>query len=234
MSVKYIKNIQQKNPIDVIIPAAGMGRRMKSYGPKSLIKIKKDLTLIENQIKIIKNTIPNSNIIIVAGFESNLLMNKTPENIIKLENENYQNTNVIRSIGIGLRASQQEVLIIYGDLVFNSECIENLDFNKSSIVVGKKIMKDSEVGCIVNKQDKVENMMYDLENKWGQILFLTGKELNIFKNICWNPENYNMFGFEAINETISKGGKIKACADDKMRIIDIDSSKDLERVKEII
>ena len=31
----------------IIIPAAGMGRRMKSYGPKPLIKIG-NLTIIKN------------------------------------------------------------------------------------------------------------------------------------------------------------------------------------------
>ena len=62
MTVKYIKNIKQQTPIDIVIPAAGLGKRMKSYGPKSLIKIKQNLTIIENQFKIIKNTIPNANI----------------------------------------------------------------------------------------------------------------------------------------------------------------------------
>ena len=36
--------------LTVIIPAAGIGRRMKSYGPKSLIKIGNS-TIIKNQIR---------------------------------------------------------------------------------------------------------------------------------------------------------------------------------------
>jgi len=207
---------------------------MKSYGPKSLIKIKQNLTIIENQFKIIKNTIPNANIILVCGFESNCVMQNTPSDIIKVENERYEETNVVRSIGMGLRATQRDVLIIYGDLVFNSECIENMNFNKSSLLLGEDIMKDSEVGCIHNKNGKVENLMYDLETKWGQMIFLKGKELEMFKDICWNPNNYNMFGFEAINNVISGGGMISACEHKDAKVIDIDSSKDLERVAHVI
>ena len=38
-----------ENNISIIIPAAGVGRRMKSYGPKPLIKVGNS-TIIKNQI----------------------------------------------------------------------------------------------------------------------------------------------------------------------------------------
>jgi len=234
MSIKYIKNIDEKTPIDILIPAAGLGKRMKSYGPKPLIKIKKNFSILENQIKIFQKLLPNSTIIIVCGFQSEILMDRCPEGIIKIENERYEETNVVRSLGMGLRACTKDVLICYGDLVFNEECIENMNLNKSSVFTGKDIMKDGEVGCIVNSKGKIENMMYDLDNKWGQILFLKGKELKMFKEACWNPENYNMFGFEAINKVIEQGGDIIACSNEKAKVIDIDSSKDLEKVSNIL
>jgi hypothetical protein len=43
-----------------------------------------------------------------------------------------------------------------------------------------------------------------------------------------------MFGFEAINEIINNGGKFVMCGSNKAKAIDIDSSKDLEKVKEIV
>lgn len=66
------------------------------------------------------------------------------------------------------------------------------------------------------------------------MLFVKGKELEMLKTICWNPDNYNMFGFEALNKIISNGGVISACQDKDIRAIDIDSSKDLERVNEVL
>ena len=233
MSIRHIKAINEPTPIDIIIPAAGLGRRMKSYGPKPLIRVKGSKTILDNQLRVFKKLLPNANIILVCGFQALQLMNSTPSNIIKIENENYETTNVARSIGLGLRASQRDVLIVYGDLVFNDFFIEQMNLNKSSVFVGEDIMSNSEVGCTTNKK-VLEHMMYDLPNKWGQMVFLKDRELEMFKQICWNPNNYNMFGFEVVNEVVASGGTFQCSSHPKAKVIDIDSSKDLERVSEII
>lgn len=233
MASTYIKKISEPTEIDIIIPCAGLGKRMKSYGPKPLIKIKDNKTILDNQLKIIKKFFPNSNIIMVCGFERDHLMNSSPQEIMKIENEHYETTNVVRSLGLALRCVKRDVMVIYGDLVFNEECLKVMNLNKSSVLAGYNIMSDSEIGCIDN-QGYLQNMMYDLPNKWGQIAFFKNKELKLLKEICWKKENFNTFGFEAINQIINNGGKFIMCGSNKAKAIDIDSSKDLERVKEII
>ena len=69
MASTYIKKISEPTEIDIIIPCAGLGKRMKSYGPKPLIKIKDNKTILDNQLKIIKKFFPNPNIIMVCGFK---------------------------------------------------------------------------------------------------------------------------------------------------------------------
>lgn len=238
MSLKYIKTIKDDGfeDLDIIIPAAGMGKRMKSYGPKPLIKIKKEKTILDFQLDILKTKFPNSNIILVSGFQSVNLMQNSPSSLIKIENESYENNNVARSIGIGLRATHKgKVLVVYGDLVFNKKCLDCLDYNHSCILASNEIMKKNEIGCIVNpKNFFLENMMYDLELKWGQISLFTGHELKILKEVCWNPQNYNLFGFEAINKIMQYGGKFKVRTEKGLKVVDVDSSKDLELVRGII
>lgn len=234
MSIKYIKNIKEPTEIDIIIPAAGRGTRMNAYGPKPLIKIKKNITILDNQIKILKKFLPNANIILVTGFESIKLMNNTSNDFIKIENERFEETNVVRSLGMGLRCSKNDVLVIYGDLIFNEYCITEMNLNKSSLLIGNNIMNDSEIGCTFNNEGFIENLMWDLEYKWGQISFFKGRELKMLKDICWNPDNYNLFGFEAINQIINRGGKFLKSYNEKMKIIDIDTSKDLEKVGEVL
>jgi len=232
MSIRHIKTISQPTEIDIIIPAAGLGKRMKSHGPKSLIPIHKS-NIIERQLKSIKRSFPTANIILVTGFESIKLMSHTPNSIIKIENERFETTNVVRSIGMGLRAAKHDVLVLYGDLVFNDKALQAINLNQSSLLVGPTIMGDKEVGCIINR-DKIENLMYDLPTKWGQISFFKGRELKILKEICWNPSNFNMFGFEAINQILSRGGKFVSCVDPKANIIDIDTNKDLEKALTLV
>tara|TARA_R110000824_G_scaffold128568_4_gene289508 strand:- start:22211 stop:22894 length:684 start_codon:yes stop_codon:yes gene_type:complete len=221
--------------ITVIIPSAGVGRRMKSYGPKCLIELSHEHTILDRQIEIIKSTFPSPEIIIVCGFESDKVISKAPEECMKLENELHEVTNVARSVGMALRATKaSEVIIINGDLVFNKIALTSLDYSTSCTSANKDERMDGEVGCIVDENDNVANMMYDLDLKWNQIIYLTGTELSLFKKEVWRTKHKKYFLFEILNKVISKGGKIKCIRDDGVRLVDVDSSRDISRAKEII
>lgn len=221
--------------ISVVIPAAGAGKRMKSYGPKPLIKVGNS-TIINTQIATIKSHIPNCDIVLVCGFKAEKLMEETPDNIIKIENECYEDTNVVRSIGMGLRASGNSpiVLVVYGDLVFNAEAISGLIFDSSCVIIDQETMADEEVGCIVGQDGSLQNIMYELPNKWGQIAVFVGKELSMLKRLCWDKKNYKKFGFEVINSIIDKGGHFKCIQDEAIKVIDIDNSKDIKRASKVL
>ncbi len=239
---KAIRHIEitrpyQKTPLyTVLIPAAGMGHRMKCYGPKSLIKITPKLTIFQHQLNIIKKTLRNKpNIILVTGFHANKVMNNIPDDIVKLENENYENTNVTRSIGIGLRAiTTNHVIIIYGDLIFNKYALQFPIDDKSRLIIdSSNTMTKDEVGCVIHNKI-IEHVGYDLDNKWAQILYLTGKELRLAQTLCWNPNFYRYFGFEMINEIIKRGGEFKIFKPCKIQANDVDCIKDLDIVRKII
>ncbi len=242
---KAIRNISKihKEPyssphmVSVIIPAAGEGIRMKSYGVKALIQLKPHLTILDHQLKLIDKCLNNVvETVLVTGFQANKVMNIAPQNIIKVENERYTHTNVVRSIGIGLRAiTTDHVLIIYGDLVFNKQTLKlPINENTSFMVIdNSNTMSDREIGCTIYK-DRIKHLSYGLQDKWAQILFLTGRELKLMQQICWNYNKERMFAFEAINEIISKGGKFKAISPNKMAVTDVDCSKDIPIAQGII
>ena len=227
---------QKQHNIGVIIPAAGMGRRMKSYGPKPLIQIGNS-TIIKNQISLLQTYIGSTTLVLVCGFKATMLMNETPQSILKIENEKYEDTNVARSIGLGLSvvATASKVIVIYGDLVFNSDALRNLDCEESSIIIAGPDMGENEVGCIIDHDTKqLANLMYDLPYKWGQIAVFMNKELSLLKQLCWDEKNYNKFGFEIINQILYKGGEFKCIQNPNIKIVDIDNSKDIEKAKEIL
>ena len=223
------------NDIGVIIPAAGMGRRMKSYGPKPLIKIGNS-TIINNQVNLLKTYLTDPTIVLVCGFRADILMNETPNHLLKVENEQYEQTNVVRSIGMGLRVigNCSKLMIVYGDLVFNAITIKSAKFKESSIIVTEKGMGDNEVGCIIDDRGYLTNLMYDLPMKWGQIATFMDEELKLFKQLCWDEKNNTKFGFEIINQIISRGGKFKCIQNKNIKIVDIDNSKDIQKAKEIL
>jgi choline kinase len=208
--------------ITVIIPAAGRGRRMKSYGPKPLINIGRS-TIIQRQVDMVKSIFPNAKFVVVAGFEADKVINNVPQEFIKLENELYEETNVCRSVSIALNAvSAERVLIL------------TLDFQRSCISANLDEHRGGEVGCVVSPDNTISNMMYDLDLKWNQIIYLQSKELDIFKSICTKRKYRKLFLFEIINKVIDRGGKIKCITNDNVKVIDVDNSKDLLRIKDIL
>tara|TARA_R110002020_G_scaffold55309_2_gene153603 strand:+ start:25307 stop:26023 length:717 start_codon:yes stop_codon:yes gene_type:complete len=228
------KDYKTDKEICIVIPSAGVGRRMKSYGPKSLIKLHHNQTILQGQLNSIENTFSNYRVILVCGFQADKLMSESPKNIIKIENEFFDTTNVIRSIAMGLRAVDSEnVMILYGDLVFNEAALQELDYSFSCTSISKDTMGEGEVGCVVNDSGYLEHMMYDLPLKWNQMIYLEGKELEYFKDLAYNKKNKKLFGFEIINKVIEKGGKIKCIQNDKIKVIDIDTSKDIAKAAKI-
>lgn len=217
----------------IIIPGAGMGTRMVAYGAKPLIQLSPRRTIIERQLGIIDKVFSKYEVILVTGHESERVMNNTPSHLIKVINPYYENTNVVKSIGIGLRAATTErVVIIYGDLVFNKETLQ-CPFDLDSMLVISNFMKKTEVGCILNG-NYVEEMFFNYENKWAQILYLTNKELKLFQELSWNPQYERAYGFEIINKVIQHNGKIKTFKPKKSKIIDVDTVKDLKLAKTIL
>ena len=239
MASKHIKKIhptRNEGKMSIVIPAAGLGRRMKSRGPKPLIKIKQNTSILQNQILNIEDAFNHPQIVLVSGFEADKVMNESPDNLIKIENESYEDTNVARSIGVALRAisSAERVLIIYGDLVFNEKALEVLDYSSSSLFIVGNFIGEEEVGCVVNQKGNLENMMYDLPDKWSQIAYFQDAELDYLKQIVWNKNNSRLFGFEVINKIIEKGGKFKCEYAKDIKIVDVDTSKDIQKARQII
>jgi len=225
----------QGRKYSIIIPAAGEGVRMKSYGPKPLIKITPNRTIIQHQLDIIAGMFGKYEVILVAGYEACRVMNQMPPDVVCVENEMYAETNVLRSIGMGLRAATTDsVLIVYGDLVFNTEALQYKFKDESTVIIAPSTMTDNEVGCTISNDGIIENVMYDLPNKWAQIAYFTGRELQLLKNIAWAEGKEKLFGFEALNFIIEHGGKLHAVMPTGIKVNDMDSSKDLKTVKGIL
>tara|TARA_R110000824_G_scaffold177357_7_gene356714 strand:+ start:532 stop:1275 length:744 start_codon:yes stop_codon:yes gene_type:complete len=230
-SVKKEQIQEYGEDLSIVIPAAGIGRRMKSHGPKSLIYVK-DCSIIERQIRLVQKYYPKSEIIVVVGFKSDLMREqirkKYPVKLIY--NFQYEENNVCRSIGIGLQAcNRKHVLIIYGDLVFNYKTIKGLHDGVSKLLFDSKgFLNDNEVGMLVSEDKTVTNLSFGLKDKWCQIAYLHGRELKELENITIQDECEKWFGYEAINKVIENGGRFVGVEPNGMRIFEIDSPKDLQ------
>lgn len=207
---------------------------MKLGHPKSLIELNHQ-TVINRQITLLGRTYPEAEIIVVAGYEADKLIRELPAAVKVIENERYEETNVVRSIGMALRIVPQDndVLIVYGDLVFNTNTVKSLTQNGTAAVVDRKRQMDNDEVGVTIVDGKITQLTYGLQDKWAQIIFLEGKELALFKNVAWASASRKWYGFEAINRVIYHGGRIKAIEPKRMRIVEIDSPSSVAEARKI-
>jgi choline kinase len=218
--------------LSIILLSAGMGKRMKSYGPKALFNIG-SLTLVEQQLQTLWTTFPCSDIIMVTGFGSKkirlALQDKYPIRFVY--NPLWELTNVMFSVSLGLfPCVSKQVLIIHGDLYFNTDAIHDITSNGSAALVDTtNKFKNEEVGLVYNTHDyHITNFAYGLPTKWGQMVYLEDRELKLFeKTAHFHEESQKWFLYEGLNEVIKNKGQLRAHLPNGLKLIDIDGAKDL-------
>jgi len=231
-----MKNTEQLN---IIIPAAGIGKRMKSYGPKCLVNLQNYKSILHHQLKTIQSIYPHSKIFIVAGFEKLKIYEfvkkwDNSEHILGspkvevLENNEYDTTPYNQSINIGMsKCKVDSALIVMGDILFNKHTLNKLRFDKSFVIYNSDSqIKSKEVGLQVI-DGYASYFGYGLQKKWAQIVYLRGNEFRLFR--CLSKSN--LFTFEIFNKIIDAGGKLKAIEPSFMRVFEVDSVRDIKELK---
>jgi choline kinase len=227
-SVTTIKKKTLENDISVVILSAGIGARIKSAEPRSLLKLGKR-TLLEHQVNAIKRTFKECEIIGVFGAHIDKVIKKTGNNIRIVENQLFNETNNSESLRLGINNTiNNNVLFVHGDIYFTEKIFKNANFKKSFIVVdANNDISDKEVGVTLNK-NKTTILSYGLQKKWCQMCFLTGKELKLMKSLLlkMDQNDKKMLSFELINKIIDCGGSFEAHEEEGAHVVEIDCIKD--------
>tara|TARA_Y100001970_G_C14251329_1_gene872111 strand:- start:1647 stop:2198 length:552 start_codon:yes stop_codon:yes gene_type:complete len=171
------------------------------------------------------------NILVGVGVESQKIMKRFSGQVSFVENQLYETTGSFETLRLLVNASTDDsILLVHGDLYFNSDILETADFSKSFVVLDTtNSIADREVGMtMVN--EKVSILSYGLKDKWAQMAFFTGKELAMLRQLCYkaNQESKSLLTFEIINSIINKGGSFKVHKPNKTFIVEIDCMKDIK------
>jgi len=239
-AIRHISPARRTNPgrsseLAVVIPAAGIGRRMKSKVVKSLVEFNGQ-AIIEKQIIDVWSQFPKAEIFVVVGYQSDKVRNYLKNYPIRfIYNPIFETSNVAFSISLALQATiSSQILLIYGDLIFNKESISHIASGKSKILIDSaKLFNSDEVGFGLDENGRIANFSYGLPDKWAQIAYLAGRELDLFKEICYNEDAIRWFGYEALNEVINLGGRIESHDIKTAKIIDVDTPQDLQKASKI-
>jgi choline kinase len=222
--------------LSIIIASAAVGKRMKSYGPKALLSLCPGITVLDSELRTLWEAFPYAEIFVVVGFESEKIRD-TMRGVYPVRfiyNPLHSHTNVMYSVSLALQACIcSQLIVLHGDIVFNSQLLQNLVGNKSRLVAESNHLDPNGVG-IIHQGNKVINLAYGIQPQWCQIAYLQERELELFEQVAFKTNiSKNWFLYEGLKHIIDNNGEFVLNTPKNLQIKEIDSTKDWEETKKM-
>jgi CTP:phosphocholine cytidylyltransferase-like protein len=224
----------EPNKINAIIIATEITKGMKSVGPKSLLQIKKTLSVIEYQILELKKCYKEISINISIGFESERMIKALSQYDVNLIiNKEFKTTNQVKSIVDCVEEAEiKNLLVINNGVLFKKSFGEVCDTSSSAIYILDKSKPDFNIGCQTSSDTTY--LFYDLPEKWSECVFLNYDAITKIKDIAKNKNITQLYVFELVNMLIDNDYRFEKIKIPKNSIMKITGIKDLQRAKVFI
>lgn len=218
----------------VLVPEITKG--MKSIGSKSLLTIKKQISVIDYQIQSLLNIDKNIDITVCVGFEADKIIPIIKKyNVNYIYNDKYKTTNQGYCVKLFFEKYQkpENLLIINNGILLKTKCIQkNMLDKESKIFILDKSKENFNLGC--SSQENIDYVFYDLPEVWSECVYFCNQDIKQIQNVCLSKHGYQMYIFEIINEIISKNTIVKKQYINKKLIMKINGPKDISKAKSFI
>ena len=128
--------------MQLIVLSAGRGSRLPKkfrHKPKCLVEIKSKPLLLYNQNFFKKF----EKKIIITGYRHNHLKNITKKIFFKnIVNKKYSTTNMVYSLFLARKHIHQDVVIVYGDVIFHENIFKILETKKNILPININWLKN--------------------------------------------------------------------------------------------
>lgn len=212
--------------MNFVILNAGRGYRIKSYGPKCLLKLDDGQTILERQLRLITKKYKNAKFHNCIGFESHkILKNKSYKdyNVINTINEKFEDTNDLYSLKcvVDTGAVDSGCFVFHGDIIFDESHLPKPP--KATTLYTSQNTDKNKLG--INSNNGIAHyLIWESINTWAEYCYLDAETIRTIKNYQCRDKEYL---FEFLNLIIDKGKQIKV-EPFGSEIIDVDLLSDLE------
>lgn len=160
----------------ILILAAGKGTRLEELTrnkPKCLVELR-GKPIINYQLDIFKN-LQLFDIVLIAGYKSEKLRHLSEKIIV---NKEYDNTNMLYSLYCAIDEINGDILICYGDSVYDTSIIQDILQSNSEINVA------SDINWKSYWESRYDNPLTDLES------YQINEEMNLV-DIGKSPKSFS-------------------------------------------
>lgn len=218
----------------IILLNALPDKKIKSLGNKYLIKINRNINIVDHQIKTLRNIFSNPEIIIIGGFDSKRLQKYlNSENKYKdikyIEHDIDSRTNVGRSIQCATPlATTKNLWIINANILLNNTIVQiaHKNLSKSFVITSK--MKGG-VGYISDSNGTLTNCYYDLPNYILDTVFIHKADYKNFDQIVRSNID-QLYFFEVLNLCSQANIQLSALDINPKFVNTIDGTNSIKRI----
>jgi len=196
----------------------------KTYIPTEIIKL---------QIQTIYETFKGADIFVITKslLPTLLPLKNQYTNLRILYQPNNNNENELSDLNLVFAANtNKHIIIISGAMLFSNNVIKNILQDNSRILIDKNDpqLPNTGIGVTLNN-NRVVHMSYDLNPKWGKILYLNPKDYYKFQMLCQSNDIHHKLLFEGINKFINNGGQILTFSPKKYFLSKVNNRNDIKR-----
>lgn len=222
----------------IVILAAGKGSRLGDPAiPKPLTLLYNGQSILEYQLKQLGKSHSLDNVIIVAGYHKEMIMDRFPS-FLYIYNPDYASENTSKSLLRALRKiDDDDLLWLNGDVIFHPSIIDKVfRFNRSCMVVNEGPVGEEEVKYRSNKEGRILEVSKTVQDAEGEALginYLKASDLDLFRRELILSKDQDYFE-RAIEASIQKGMDVWKMPVDAALCTEIDFPEDLERANQML
>lgn len=219
--------------IDILLISPEITKGMKSIGPRCLLPLRKNLTVIEYQISQLQKIKP-SKITLSIGFESEKILNTLHryKTINYLINDKYAATNQAINLISYIKKHKPSQLLVYssGLLIKNNIILKHQLYQNNSckLFILNKSKHNFDIGCSDMKNP--DYLFYDMPEPWAEICYLNQRAIEVLSD-CSESSVEQMYLFEIINLLLQNNISFDKIYINKTNIMKIQTMKDLPTAK---
>ena len=232
----------ERDDLQVVVLAAGMGTRLGGAAPKPLTPLRGGRTILAQQLENVRMAFgPDAQVMLVVGFKHELLMEAAPD-VAFAYNEVYDRTNTSKSLLKAMKATgSRPVLWMNGDVVFHPDVLRRViplvEQQTSFVCVNTAQVGDEEVKYTVDGAGGVAQLSKQVVDGLGEAVGInfvasSGKAALIARLDEADDTDYFERGIEVA--IAADGLRFVPVDISDLYAVEIDFSEDLVRANEFI
>lgn len=222
-----------KVPEDMsIILIGSMNYKMKSYGPKPLLKLNCGKTFIDYQIQTIQKVFPNAEIILCVGQDADRIVKNKPYKLKIVENQRWEETNTTEYARLALNSCiNNRVVLIDSDLYFDTVILNQIKNVKHSCLYydDSGRLPPDEIGITI-AQGYATYFSFKHDTKWCHVAHFVNDDVTVLRNILADKNRRRYFLYESLNIFVEKR-PLRVERSESKTLYRIETSRDLEKIK---